>query len=113
METILDTIKKMLGIPPADTSFDADILVHINTANMVAGQLGIKECEDKPYIQDLDTWDDLTLGNQNLECLKAYFYISTRLDFDPPSSSILMDALKTRKSEFEWRLQNIIARKGV
>lgn len=113
IEPILDTIKKMLGISPTDTSFDTDIMIHINTANMVAGQLGIKECENKPYIQDLDTWDDLTLGNKNLECLKGYFYVSVRLDFDPPSSSALMESLKSRKNEFEWRLKNVIAGKGV
>lgn len=113
IEPIIETIKTMLGISLADTSFDTEIMVYINTANMVAGQLGIKECENKPYIQDLDTWDDLTLGNKNLECLKGYFYVSVRLDFDPPSSSALMESLKSRKSEFEWRLKNVIAGKEV
>ena len=113
IEPILDTIKKMLGISPMDTSFDTDIMVHINTANMVAGQLGITECENKPYLQEYDTWDDLALGNKNLECLKGYFYVSVRLDFDPPNSSSLMESLKTRKNEFEWRLKNVIAGKEV
>lgn len=113
METILTTVKKLLGIPEVDDSFDTDILVHINTTNMILSQLGVKECEEHLLISDTDTWDVLFNGNNELECLKSYFYFSVKLAFDPPSGTALLESLNRMKSEIEWRIKNCVVRKEV
>ena len=41
MESILTSIKKLLGIAEEYEHFDADIIMHINSALMVLTQLGI------------------------------------------------------------------------
>ena len=43
METsILDSIKKLLGIPSEATEFDTDILIHINSAFSILTKLGVE-----------------------------------------------------------------------
>ena len=39
--SILNTIKKMLGLDANYTTFDTDIIVHINSALMTLTQLGV------------------------------------------------------------------------
>ena len=113
METILTTVKKLLGITEYDDSFDTDILVHINAVNMILSQLGVKECEEHLLIKECDTWDVLFNGNDELECLKSYFYFSVKLAFDPPSSTALLESLNRMKNEIEWRIKNCVVGKEV
>ena len=40
-DSILNTIKKMLGMDAEYTAFDTDIIVHINSCFMKLNQLGI------------------------------------------------------------------------
>ena len=40
----------------------------------------------------------------NLELIKSYVYIKTRMLFDPPSSSTVLDALSRQAEELAWRL---------
>ena len=41
MDSILESIKKLLGIAEEDTDFDTDIVIHINSVLMILNQLGI------------------------------------------------------------------------
>ena len=41
MESILQSVKKMLGIIPEYTNFDDDIIMHINSVFMILQQLGV------------------------------------------------------------------------
>ena len=45
MDSILDTIKKLLGIQPEYTSFDEDIIVGINSAFAALNQIGVVQLE--------------------------------------------------------------------
>lgn len=105
-DTILNTIKKMLGISADYTVFDKDIIPCINTAIFTLHQLGIGP-EDGFTITDESghTWSDLIEDNRNLEAVKTYIYIRTRLIFDPPASSFVGEALKEQADELEWRLR--------
>ena len=40
-ESILISIKKLLGITKDDTDFDTDIIIHINSVLAVLSQLGV------------------------------------------------------------------------
>ena len=81
MESILKSIKKLLGIQEDYTHFDQDIILHINAAFMVLNQLGVGP-ETCFYIED-DTseWEDFLDGAQNIEAVKTYIYLKVRLLF--------------------------------
>lgn len=100
--SILNDIKKLLGIDPDYTDFDRDIIIGINSALMILAQLGV--CEEGFYIQnDEDEWADLLDGESELELVKSYIHLKVRLMFDPPSGAVL-ESMKELIKEYEWRL---------
>lgn len=100
---ILYTIKKMLGVPMTDSPFDMEIIVGINSAIMVLNQLGIGP-QGFVVTGVTETWSDLLEDFSDLEAVKSYIYIRTRLVFDPPTNSFLVNALQDQMKEYEWRL---------
>lgn len=104
MDSILTTIKKLLGIEEDYTQFDTDIIVHINTVLMTLNQLGVGPETPASISSEMDTWEK-TLGEvKNLEAIKTYIYIKVRMIFDPPTSSFVLDAMNKQANELEWRL---------
>lgn len=104
MESVLASIKKLLGIAEEYTQFDTDIIMHINDALMTLNQLGVGPQKAASISSADDTWDE-TLGDlSNLEAAKTYIYRKVRLVFDPPTSSAVIDALNRQIAESEWRL---------
>ena len=93
MDSILDTIKVMLGIEPGYLSFDTSIIAFINSALMSLSQLGIKP-EGFKIIDKDNTWTEL-VGDEtsNLESVKHYIYLKVRLAFDSPTSSFVIDSI--------------------
>lgn len=103
-DSILITIKKMLGLAAEDDSFDVDVITHINTIFMIVKQLGI--CPDNFYITGEDEkWSDFIQNDADLIPIKTLVYARTKLIFDPPASSTLMQALKDTADELEFRLR--------
>lgn len=100
---ILYAIKKMLGVPMTDSPFDMEIIVGINSAIMVLNQLGIGP-QGFVVTGVTETWSDLLEDFSDLEAVKSYIYIRTRLVFDPPTNSFLVNALQDQMKEYEWRL---------
>ena len=106
--SILLTIKKLLGIPEDVTAFDTDIIVAINTAMSSASQLGFGDFKVSYSISgSSETWSDYIGEETNLEMLKTYIYLKTRLLFDPPQSSAVMEAFKNSIGELEFRIQSV------
>lgn len=104
MDSILTSIKKMLGITEDYTHFDTDIVIHINSVFSILTQLGVGPPEGF-YIQDKTTiWYEYISDPNKIEMVKSYMYLKVRLIFDPPSSSSVIEAFNKQISEFEWRL---------
>lgn len=103
-DSILTSIKKLLGIAEEDTSFDADIIMHVNSVFMILSQLGVGP-EAGFSISDAGAvWADFLPDGANLELVKSYMSQRVKLLFDPPQSSAVMDAMKRFIDECEWRL---------
>lgn len=104
MESILTSIKKMLGIAEEYEHFDQDLIMHINSVFMVLKQLGVGPAEGFSISDKNATWDDFASTQKNLNAVKSYIFLKVRLLFDPPTSSAVMDCINRSISEYEWRL---------
>lgn len=106
MESILTSIKKLLGIEKDYTHFDADIIIHINSVFMILTQLGVGPSEGFTIMDDSSTWDEFLQDSDlvKLSSVKSYVYLKVRLLFDPPSSSAVIESTNRLISELEWRL---------
>ena len=103
MESILISIKKLLGIMPEYTSFDEDIIIHINTAFAMLNQLGVGPKEGFMIVDENSEWGEYT-NQTNLNMVKTYIYLKVRLLFDPPTSTALIESINRTLSEIEWRI---------
>jgi len=106
-ESILTSIKKMLGIEEDYTHFDPDIIMHINSVFMTLFQLGIGP-KGFNIVDDEATWSDYTTNVDILQAIKPYIYAKVRLAFDPPSSGTLVELMKQQVAEMEWRLNVMV-----
>lgn len=104
MDSILTSIKKLLGISEEDTSFDQDIIMHINTVFAILAQLGVGPSGGFMIEDDSAIWDDFVTNDSRLNSIKSYIYMKVRMMFDPPTSGIVAEAVNKNISELEWRL---------
>ena len=105
-DSVLLSIKQMLGISPEDTSFDVNVIMSINTALTILMDLGLTEVEDEIVIDEDMTWDDLLGGRTDIEYVKTYVYQKVKMIFDPPTSTAAIDAMQRSIRELEWRICN-------
>ena len=104
-DSILSSIKKMLGITPDYEQFDLDIKVHINTAFAALTQIGVGPKEGFRITGKDEVWTDYTERQILIDPIKDYIYSRVRLVFDPPTSSMVTEAVKETIRELEWRIQ--------
>ena len=104
MDSILTSIKKLLGITEEYEHFDADIIMHINTVFMILNQLGVGPANGFSIKDKSAVWSDYISDEENLEAVKTYMHLKVKLLFDPPSSSVVMECTNRMISELEWRL---------
>lgn len=102
--SILNDIKKLLGIAPDYTNFDTDIIININSVFMILNQLGVGPKEGFKITGADETWDDYIAEEDDLEAVKSYIWLKVKIVFDPPLNSTVMEAHKQMISEYEWRL---------
>ena len=104
MDSILVSIKKLLGIDASYSAFDADIIIHINTAFAVLSQLGVGPSEGFMIEGEDESWDEYITAN-NFSMVKTFVYLKVRLAFDPPSSTALIESMQRTLDELTWRLE--------
>ena len=105
-DSILNSIKKLIGVDVADPDFDTDLIMAINTVLMTVMQ-DWHGMDHAFHIEDeTSTWADF-LGEDNdadYEAVKTLVYLKTKLIFDPPTNSTLVEVLKSLIQDLEWRL---------
>lgn len=104
MDSILTSIKKLLGITEEYENFDQDIIMHINSAFMILNQLGVGPKNGFLINDKSSTWNEFIPERSNLEAVKTYVHLKVKLMFDPPLSSTVIEAIKSQINELEWRL---------
>lgn len=103
MESILTSIKKLLGIDESYTVYDNDIIMHINSVFMVLNDLGVGPSKAFKIHDDIATWKDFIEDQDDMEDVKTYVYQKVKYIFDPPLNATVLNALKNSIDEFEWR----------
>lgn len=104
-ESILNTIKKMLGLMVEDAAFDSDVLVFINDAIAKLRQLGVGPETPVFVVDNATLWSDLTANETVLSMSKTFIYLTVKLAFDPPPTSFVLEAMKSILAENTWRLE--------
>ena len=105
MESILTSIKKLLGIAEDYTHFDNDIIMHINSVFLILTQLGVGPPDGFVIHDATALWTDFVADGKNLELIKSYTYLKVKIMFDPPLSSAVLDSTNQLIKEYEWRIQ--------
>ena len=104
MDSILDSVKKDLGIMPDYNYFDPDIIMGINSALSILTQLGVGPEQGFSISDDTATWSDFIPNDPHLEMVKTYVSKKTKQFFDPPSTGPIAEAHERVLKEMEWRI---------
>src|SRR4051794_31505248 len=104
-QSILKSTKKVLQIGPDDESFDLDILTHINSAFSTLNDLGLGP-ESGFVIEDVSSvWEDFLIDDPvQLNRVKTFVFLHSRLLFDPPATTFHLNAAQAQLAEITWRI---------
>lgn len=104
MDSILTSIKKLIGYPEDYEQFDTDLIIHINSVFTILNQIGVGPINGFSIKDKSTTWSEYTGDTVLFDSVKTYVYMKVRLVFDPPSSSFVLESIKAMIKEYEWRL---------
>ena len=104
-ESILISVKKMLGISEEYKHFDLDLIIHINSVFSILNQLGAGTDETFSITDESAVWGDFLSTDISLNVVKSYMHLKVKLLFDPPLSTAVLESINRMISEFEWRIQ--------
>ena len=110
MNSVLLSIKKLLGIAEDYDHFDEQILMCINSVLATVHDIGITPTKPIRVWGDTDTWNQIVGTRNDIEDVKTYVYLKVKILFDPPQSSSHIEAINRQIAEIEWRL-NVRAEK--
>lgn len=106
-DSILNTIKQMLGYEPGveiPASFQTEIIMYINGAFSFLTQLGLGSPSGFSIQDESSLWSDIIPPDMNLEDVKLYVYLKTKIKHDPPQSSTALETMKEEIKECEARI---------
>lgn len=103
--SILQDVKKWIGITREYEVFDSDILMSINAAFFTLHQLGVGPREGFAIEDGTEDWPEFSDDKMTISAVKQYVQLKVRNTFDPPTSSYVLNANQTKIDELEWRLR--------
>jgi len=104
-ESILKTIRQMIGPDEIYKHYDPEIIIHINSALADVTRFGIGPEEGLSISDESATWGQLIQDNKKLNNVVTYIYLSVKLVFDPPNNAALLASLQARHDKLEWCLE--------
>lgn len=113
MESILTSVKKLLGITEDCTDFDSDIILHINTVFAILTQMGVGPEEGFSIEDKSKKWEEFISNKLYFESVKTYVFLKVKLLFDPPLSTAVMESINRMIGELEWRLNSAAETKSL
>jgi hypothetical protein len=104
MESILDSIKQLLGIGVDDVNFDGELIIDINGALNILNQLGVGPSTGFMIRDRSQIWKDFVGARSDLELIKSATHLRVKLVFDPPQNSFLVASIKELIKEYDWQI---------
>lgn len=104
MESILTSIKKLLGVAEEYNHFDPDIIMYINSVFMDLKQLGVGPTAGFTIEDETSLWADFITEPGKFEDVKSYMKLRVQLLFDPPTNSTVLASIERQIEKLEWRL---------
>lgn len=104
-DSILISVKKVLGLDEYFEAFDQDILMHVNTVFSILNQMGV----GKPGFMVVDAnsrWTEFfgDYDPSEMNMVRTYVCQKTRMMFDPPTGNLVKEAIEQTIEELEYRL---------
>lgn len=107
MNKILASTKELLGLPEDVTVFDSQLVIYINMQLATLEQVGLGTEENYQVTVTEGDLDDFLPDDEGLhDQVKMYIYLKTRILFDPPATTAVLEALQKSAAELEWRLKS-------
>jgi len=104
MESILNSVKKIVNVSLEDDSFDQDLIIYTNTILAVLTQMGVGPVEGFVITGEEETWDDFVGDDIRIQLIKTYVGLRVRMMFDPPTNSSAVQAFDNSIQETQWRI---------
>lgn len=107
--SILKTVK--IGCNTDDHDhFDQELIMYTNSVLSVLTEIGVGPETGFIITGEDETWEQLLTNNRDnmLNMVSAYVVMSVKLMFDPPTSSFVLESIKEKAKEYEWRIQAAI-----
>lgn len=105
--SILNDVKHNLGLLADDTSFDSDVMMHINSAISVLTQLGAGPVEGYEITSAGNTWDEF-VDDKRLNSVKSYIFLKVTLMFNPPGTGFVLSSYERQIKELEFRINAVV-----
>lgn len=102
-DSILNSVKKLLGMPPEYTAFDIDIIIHINSVLSILNQVGCG-VEGFQISDDSAVWSDFLGDRPELSMVKSYTALKVRAIWDPPQAASAIEAMNNQMAELLERI---------
>lgn len=104
MDSILTSIKQLLGLTEDYEVFDSQIVIYINAAFAILSQIGVGPKTPFFITDKAATWNEFNETGDLAPTVKEYIYLKVRQVFDPPTNSFTQEMIQKQISELEWRL---------
>lgn len=104
LESILATIRDRVVGSSDETSFDGDLIMHINSAFADLHDIGVGPPAGFEIEDDTSAWFDFSSDPPIINSVKEFVYLSVKLNFDPPTQAALLASMERRYSKLEWKL---------
>lgn len=105
--SILNDVKHTLGLLPEQTSFDAVVMMHINSALSTLTQLGVGPVNGYMIESENNQWDEFA-DDPRLNSVKSYIFLKTKLVFDPPGVGFVIASMERQIQELEYRINVVV-----
>lgn len=103
MDSILFTIKNMLGLEEDYEVFDQHLIVLINAAFFELYQLGVHSESVFKITDDSDTWEDFG-SYEYMDAITNFIYLKVLKSFDSPSATVLVNSIEKELEDLRFRL---------
>ena len=106
-ESILKTIRKMVGPAEDYQYFDTDLIININSAFSRLCQLGVGPEMPFKITGEDETWSDF-IDDGYQEEVKEYIFLKVKTVFDTSTiNSSVLSAYNDRIKELEWEMNDV------